>query len=50
MPWFSKSACVGLHDGPYFETQSFQGVSCFLCTEFSYFTFEDVAKQLWRRF
>jgi len=44
---------------PYFETQSFltwkchveqQDVSYFLCTEFSYFNFEDVAKQLWRRF
>jgi hypothetical protein len=59
VPSFSKSPCAGLHDSPYFETQSFltwkchveqQDVSYFLCTEFSHFTFEGVAKQLWRRF
>ena len=58
MPWFPKSAWVGLHDSPYFETHSFltwqchvekQDVSCFLCSRFSYFTFEGVAKLLWRR-
>jgi hypothetical protein len=58
MTWSSKSACAGLRDSSALRgsvvshlemSREQQDVSYFLCIEFSYFTFEGMAKLLWRR-